>query len=83
MSNLCKEAAMLALKRGFGSGVQEKVGHSDFIAAMAGIRPSAMREILVDIPKVKWEGSLCFGIGNQKSPVLIRRLRRYWRLRGR
>jgi SpoVK/Ycf46/Vps4 family AAA+-type ATPase len=56
LSNLCKEAAMMALKRGFESKTNDiqKVTESDFLSAMADIRPSAMREILVDIPKVKW-----------------------------
>lgn len=32
-----------------------KVIYEDVLHAMAEIRPSAMREIMVDIPKVKWE----------------------------
>lgn len=54
---------MLALKRSFhlspstslDSEPLQQVTRADFLAAMTDIRPSAMREILVDIPKVKWE----------------------------
>jgi AAA family ATPase len=28
---------------------------SDMISALTNIRPSAMREVLVDVPKVTWE----------------------------
>jgi AAA family ATPase len=66
LSNLCKEAALCAFKRAYhtGSGASSSssvadqdisVTMEDVMHAMAEIRPSAMREIMVDIPKVKWD----------------------------
>lgn len=65
---LCKEAALLALHRAFAStaGSTEavlsdtcplprfEVALSDLKLAMRGIRPSALREISVDVPRVLW-----------------------------
>ncbi|MEM0302373.1 MAG: CDC48 family AAA ATPase [Archaeoglobaceae archaeon] len=63
---LCKEAAMHALRRvlpeidiekEIPSEVIEnlKVTREDFIEALKNIEPSAMREVLVEIPRVRWE----------------------------
>ncbi len=63
---LCKEAAMHALRRvlpeididkEIPSEVIEnlKVTRQDFMEALKNIEPSAMREVLVEVPKVKWE----------------------------
>ncbi|AEA48091.1 CDC48 family AAA ATPase [Archaeoglobus veneficus] len=64
---LCKEAAMKALRRylphidlnseEIPAEVLEsiRVTFDDFREAMKGIEPSAMREVLVEIPKVSWK----------------------------
>ncbi|MEM7821818.1 MAG: CDC48 family AAA ATPase [Candidatus Aenigmatarchaeota archaeon] len=65
---LCKEAAMSALRRvlpeikwkteeELPKEVMEKlvVTKEDFENALKMVEPSAMREVLVEIPKVKWE----------------------------
>ncbi|KAK1936693.1 Spermatogenesis-associated protein 5 [Phytophthora citrophthora] len=68
LSALCKEAALLALHRVFASNAQStgavlsstdslpsfEVTLSDLKLAMRGIRPSALREISVDVPRVLW-----------------------------
>ncbi|KAI9996196.1 hypothetical protein PInf_013579 [Phytophthora infestans] len=68
LSALCKEAALLALHRAFASNDQAaeailsntaslppfEVTLSDLKLAMRGIRPSALREISVDVPRVLW-----------------------------
>ncbi len=66
LAALCREAAMKTLSRYIPKleldqtvpfTVLEKmeVSAEDFSAAMKEIEPSAMREVLVEIPKVKWE----------------------------
>ncbi|MDK2795713.1 MAG: transitional endoplasmic reticulum ATPase [Archaeoglobaceae archaeon] len=63
---LCKEAAMHALRRILPEIDIEKeipaeiienlkVTREDFIEALKNVEPSAMREVLVEIPKVKWD----------------------------
>ncbi|TDA25376.1 MAG: AAA family ATPase [Archaeoglobi archaeon] len=63
---LCKEAAMHALRRVLPEVDIEKeipaeiienlkVTREDFIEALKNVEPSAMREVLVEIPKVRWE----------------------------
>ncbi len=66
---LCKEAAMYALRRILPqiSGIEEgepipkeilenlKVTRKDFHYALKMVQPSAMREVLVEIPKVRWK----------------------------
>ncbi|KAG6612538.1 Spermatogenesis-associated protein 5 [Phytophthora cinnamomi] len=68
LSALCKEAALLALHRSFANNAQStdavlassdslpafEVTLSDLKLAMRGIRPSALREISVDVPRVLW-----------------------------
>ncbi|ENN96387.1 cell division protein CDC48 [Methanocaldococcus villosus KIN24-T80] len=67
LAALCKEAAMRALRRVLPDIDLEaeeipkeildnlKVTMDDFKEALKDIEPSAMREVLVDIPNVKWE----------------------------
>jgi len=64
---LCKEAAMHALRRvlpeidieaeEIPAEVIEnlKVTREDFLEALKNIEPSAMREVLVEVPNVRWE----------------------------
>jgi len=64
---LCKEAAMHALRRVLPEiNLDEetippevleklKVTKEDFKAALRVVQPSAMREVLVEVPRVKWE----------------------------
>ncbi len=64
---LCKEAAMHALRRvlpeidieaeEIPAEVIEnlKVTREDFMEALKNIEPSAMREVLVEVPNIKWE----------------------------
>jgi transitional endoplasmic reticulum ATPase len=68
LAGLCKEAAMSALRRVLPEikwkeegelprEILEKlvVKKEDFISALKMVEPSAMREVLVEVPKVKWE----------------------------
>ena len=67
LQSLCKEAAMLALRRVLPKMNLEdeeipkhileelKVNKKDFEDALKGIQPSALREVFVEIPNVKWE----------------------------
>lgn len=66
LMELCREAGLSALRRKFGAGtgyenfspaaLQElTVEKTDFEHALAKVRPSAMREVLVTVPDVKWE----------------------------
>ncbi len=66
LAALCKEAAMKALRRILPKIDLEKeeipreileslkVTKEDFLNALREIQPSAMREVLVEVPKVKW-----------------------------
>lgn len=65
LASLCKEAAMHTISRILPDiDVEEeippeildqlKVSRDDFLAAMKKIEPSAMREVLVEIPEVHW-----------------------------
>ena len=63
--SLCREAAYNALRRSFPPDAFEKgqvitheelmVNQSDFESALMNIPPSAMKEFLIEIPKVSWE----------------------------
>ncbi|MEK6818864.1 MAG: CDC48 family AAA ATPase [Nanoarchaeota archaeon] len=68
LESLCKEAAMIVLRKvlpkikmegeeEISSEVLEKliVKHEDLIEALKVVRPSAMREVLVETPNVNWE----------------------------
>jgi len=68
LAALCKESAMHALKRVLPqfSEIKEgeplpkeileklKVAQQDFLYALKIVEPSAMREVMIEIPKVKW-----------------------------
>lgn len=47
--NLCTQATMKCIKRS-----SEYVEHEDLVAALTIVRPSAMRELLIEIPNVRW-----------------------------
>ncbi|MHA2054123.1 MAG: CDC48 family AAA ATPase [Candidatus Hodarchaeales archaeon] len=66
LSSLVKESGMNAIRRIFpkiiwGESIpvdlinQISVTGEDFEIALKGVKPSALREIIVDIPKIKWE----------------------------
>ncbi|XP_072857771.2 ATPase family gene 2 protein homolog A isoform X1 [Pogona vitticeps] len=63
LAALCKEAGLHAFQRVLGqkaSLLDDEVSgsvilsHSDFLQAMNDVRPSAMREVAIDVPKVSW-----------------------------
>lgn len=67
LESLTKEAAMNVLRKvlpdlhldkddAIAQEILDKliVGHSDFVDALKVVRPSAMREVLVETPNVKW-----------------------------
>jgi len=66
LENLCKEAAMVSLRRTipdlefyddsfeFKDLKPLRVGIDDFLNALKDINPSAIREIFVEIPKISW-----------------------------
>jgi transitional endoplasmic reticulum ATPase len=59
---LCREAAIAAIRRAGGASLAGnaaaiaalEVEHADFDAAMQGITPTALREVFVEIPDVRW-----------------------------
>ena len=66
LAALCREAAMDAVRRilpqvnlkdGIASEVLEKlnVGRADFENALKRVQPSAMREIMIQVPNVTWD----------------------------
>jgi len=67
LNALCTEAAMAALRRQlpglqFGSAaishdmlMAMEVGMADFIAALAEVEPSGLREVAVEVPNVRWD----------------------------
>ncbi|KAG2734158.1 hypothetical protein G9P44_002164 [Scheffersomyces stipitis] len=57
LTALCREAVMKAIGRGLKAGIaqtQLKVNLQDLTEALPEIRPSAMREIFLEMPKVFW-----------------------------
>ncbi|KAK6453776.1 AAA+-type ATPase [Scheffersomyces xylosifermentans] len=57
LTALCREAVMKAINRGLKSGIPQdslKVTLDDLLHALPDIRPSAMREIFLEMPKVYW-----------------------------
>nr|XP_025041672.1 spermatogenesis-associated protein 5 [Pelodiscus sinensis] len=63
LAALCKEAGLCALRRALGEQTNlldnEMAGSvmvtlNDFLQGMNDIRPSAMREVAIDVPKVLW-----------------------------
>jgi transitional endoplasmic reticulum ATPase len=78
LESLCKEAAMLSLRRNLPGLSWKKevelpaktleairVTKNDFQNALKMVEPSAMREVMVEIPKVKW--SQVGGLGDAKQ----------------
>lgn len=49
MVNLCTQASMKCIKR-----FSEVIEKEDLIAALTVVRPSAMRELLIEVPNVRW-----------------------------
>ncbi|XP_048365751.1 ATPase family protein 2 homolog isoform X2 [Sphaerodactylus townsendi] len=63
LAALCKEAGLYALQRVLGQQANPSdddvsgtviITCSDFLKAMNEVRPSAMREVAIDVPKVSW-----------------------------
>ncbi|KAG9300217.1 hypothetical protein G9A89_002663 [Geosiphon pyriformis] len=56
LAAVCREAGLKAIKRFVSAKQQNKleITHQDMEFAMNAIRPSAMREILLEVPKVYW-----------------------------
>ena len=55
---LCRESVMKTIQRGLHSKIERselKVTFDDVLNAMVDIRPSAMREIFLETPKVYWD----------------------------
>jgi transitional endoplasmic reticulum ATPase len=59
---LCREAAIAAIRRAGGAAMagdeasiaRLDVTQADFVTAMQGITPTALREVFVEIPDVRW-----------------------------
>nr|XP_021154334.1 spermatogenesis-associated protein 5 isoform X1 [Columba livia] len=63
LAALCKEAGLYALRRALGKrrnpldaevAGSVTIAFNDFLQGMRDVRPSAMREVAVDVPKVSW-----------------------------
>uniref|UniRef100_A0A8C2SS84 AFG2 AAA ATPase homolog A n=1 Tax=Coturnix japonica TaxID=93934 RepID=A0A8C2SS84_COTJA len=63
LAALCKEAGLYALRRAVGKRARPSdtevagsvmIAFNDFLQGMKDVRPSAMREVAVDVPKVSW-----------------------------
>jgi transitional endoplasmic reticulum ATPase len=55
LASLCRQAAYQALRRA-GTDTDITVGQRDFERALASTKPSAMREVLVEVPRdVSWD----------------------------
>ncbi|XP_030334061.1 ATPase family protein 2 homolog isoform X3 [Strigops habroptila] len=63
LAALCKEAGLYALRRALGKrpnvldnevAGSVMIAFNDFLQGMNDVRPSAMREVAVDVPKVSW-----------------------------
>ncbi len=80
LAALCKEAGMIALRRAIpdikkaGESPLPKevleslsVKYQDFIDALKRVEPSAMREVMVEVPKVRWDD--IGGLENVKAEV--------------
>ncbi len=81
LASLCKEAAMIVLRRilpdlkydkdeAIPEDILEKlqICRNDFREALKVVRPSALREVLVEIPNVKWED--IGGLENVKQELI-------------
>ncbi|CAB3238811.1 unnamed protein product [Arctia plantaginis] len=49
LMNLCSQATMRCIKRS-----SEYIEQEDLMAALTVVRPSAMRELLIEVPNVRW-----------------------------
>lgn len=80
LASLTKEAAMVVLRRLLPElKLKEnepipkefleklKIGTDDFIEALKTVRPSAMREVLVEVPNIRWDD--VGGLGNVKQEL--------------
>ncbi|NXU11669.1 SPAT5 protein, partial [Pardalotus punctatus] len=63
LAALCKEAGLYALRRALGRrpnlldtevAGSVMIAFNDFLQGMNDVRPSAMREVAIDVPKVSW-----------------------------
>ncbi|EGV66334.1 AAA+-type ATPase [Yamadazyma tenuis] len=57
LSALCRESVMKAINRGLKNGISQsdiKLTVEDMLSSLPDIRPSAMREIFLEMPKVHW-----------------------------
>ncbi|NXE36328.1 SPAT5 protein, partial [Ptilorrhoa leucosticta] len=63
LAALCKEAGLYALRRALGKrpnlldtevAGSVMIAFNDFLQGMNDVRPSAMREVAIDVPKVSW-----------------------------
>ncbi|NWR86150.1 SPAT5 protein, partial [Furnarius figulus] len=63
LAALCKEAGLYALRRALGKSPNlldtevagsVMIAFNDFLQGMNDVRPSAMREVAIDVPKVSW-----------------------------
>ncbi|NXS06948.1 SPAT5 protein, partial [Neodrepanis coruscans] len=63
LAALCKEAGLYALRRVLGESPNLSdtevagsvmIAFNDFLQGMNDVRPSAMREVAIDVPKVSW-----------------------------
>jgi SpoVK/Ycf46/Vps4 family AAA+-type ATPase len=59
---LCKESYLNSIKENAGLSESPKINFNNIREALSKIRPSAMREVFVEVPKVKWAD-----IGGQKN----------------
>ena len=82
VESLAKEAAMIVMRRLLpelrklkeGEALSDNVlnnlliAQEDFVNALKVVRPSAMREVLIEIPKVKWDD--VGGLGDVKQELI-------------
>ncbi|KAI8823420.1 P-loop containing nucleoside triphosphate hydrolase protein [Fimicolochytrium jonesii] len=62
LAAVCREAGLKTIKRVTANGtamkgdndVDLRISHDDVLAALTEIKPSAMREIMLEVPKVLW-----------------------------
>jgi len=83
LMELCREAGLNAMRRKFGNGAgyasfpqsaleELTVEKADFENALAKVRPSAMREVLVTVPDVGWDDIGGLGEAKEELRELVR-----------
>jgi len=83
LMELCREAGLNAMRRKFGDGAgyasfpqsaleELAVEKTDFEDALAKVRPSAMREVLVTVPDVSWDNIGGLGEAKEELRELVR-----------